>query len=67
VSIARSSVSAIADLRDVLQKLDRDGVNQLPVMENGHAVGTVTREDIIGRLQKQAVPASVRPDEVAST
>ena len=57
MSIARSSVSAIVDLRDVLQKLNRDGVNQLPVMENGHAVGTVTREDIIGLLQKQAVPS----------
>jgi len=42
-----------ADLRDVLQKMDRDGVNQLPVMENGHALGMVSREDIIGFLKAQ--------------
>jgi len=42
-----------ADLRDVLEKMDRDGVNQLPVMENGHALGTLSREDIIGFLRDQ--------------
>jgi len=40
-----------ADLRDVLEHMDRDGVNQLPVIENGHAVGMVSREDIIGFLR----------------
>src|SRR2546425_5990008 len=40
-----------ADLRDVLEHMDRDGVNQLPVIENGHALGMVSREDIIGFLR----------------
>ncbi len=42
-----------ADLRDVLEKMDRNGVNQLPVMEDDHALGMVSREDIIGFLRDQ--------------
>ena len=44
-----------ADLRDVLEHMDRDGVNQLPVIENGHPLGMVSREDIIGFLRDHAV------------
>src|SRR5439155_114894 len=31
-----------ADLRDVLEHMDRDGVNQLPVIENSHPLGMVS-------------------------
>jgi CBS domain-containing protein len=30
-----------------LQEMDRDGVNQLPVMEGERVVGMLTREDVI--------------------
>ena len=44
-----------ADLRDVLEHMDRDGVNQLPVIENSHPLGMVSREDIIGFLRDHVV------------
>jgi hypothetical protein len=37
--------------------VDRDGVNQLPVMGNGHLLGLPSREDVItflGRLRELA-------------
>lgn len=34
-----------------LEEMDRDGVNQLPVMDDGHVVGTLTREDVITFLR----------------
>jgi CBS domain-containing protein len=34
-----------------LQEMDRDGVNQLPVMANGHILGMLTRDGIIGFLR----------------
>jgi Zn-dependent protease/CBS domain-containing protein len=40
-----------ADLRDALEKMDRDGVNQLPVVENDHTLGMISREDIISFLR----------------
>jgi len=36
---------------DALEKMDQDGVNQLPVMVNGQVVGLLTRENIIGLLR----------------
>jgi Zn-dependent protease len=44
-----------ADLRDVLEHMDRNGVNQLPVMEADRAVGMLSREDIIDFLREQAL------------
>lgn len=40
-----------ADLWNALEKMGRDGVNQLPVMENDGVVGMLTREDVIHHLQ----------------
>jgi signal-transduction protein with cAMP-binding, CBS, and nucleotidyltransferase domain len=34
-----------------LQEMDRDGVNQLPVMEGGKILGMLSREDIISFLR----------------
>jgi CBS domain-containing protein len=49
-----------ADLRDVLEHMDRDGVNQLPVIEDGRAVGVVSREDIIGFLRDHVTDPRMR-------
>jgi Zn-dependent protease/CBS domain-containing protein len=40
------------DLEAALEKMDRDGVNQLPVMANGQMVGMLTREDLISFLRR---------------
>ncbi len=32
-------------------EMDRDGVNQLPVVEDGRMVGMLTREDVISFLR----------------
>jgi Zn-dependent protease/CBS domain-containing protein len=34
-----------------VQEMDRNGVNQLPVMTNGHVKGMLTREDVISYLR----------------
>lgn len=39
------------ELRTALEEMDRDGVNQLPVMVDHHAVGILRREDIISFLR----------------
>ena len=40
-----------AELWAVLQKMDRDGVNQLPVTRDNHVVGMLSREDVITYLR----------------
>jgi Zn-dependent protease len=40
-----------AELWATLEVMDQDGVNQLPVMEDGRMVGMLTREGIIGFLR----------------
>ncbi len=39
------------DLWDAIQEMDRDGVNQLPVMEAAQIQGMLTREDVISYLR----------------
>jgi Zn-dependent protease len=39
------------ELQSAFQEMDRDGVNQLPVMEGGRVVGMLSREDIVSYLQ----------------
>jgi Zn-dependent protease/predicted transcriptional regulator len=39
------------ELWPALQEMDRDGVNQLPVMTDGHIEGMLTREDLISYLR----------------
>lgn len=39
------------DLRAALEEMDRDGVNQLPVMADSRALGVLSREDVIGFLR----------------
>jgi Zn-dependent protease/CBS domain-containing protein len=34
-----------------MEEMDRDGVNQLPVMVDGHCMGMLSREDLIGFLR----------------
>jgi Zn-dependent protease/CBS domain-containing protein len=40
-----------SELWAALQMMDRDGVNQLPVMSNNHIVGMLTREDVVTYLR----------------
>jgi predicted transcriptional regulator len=35
----------------IAQVMDRDGVNQLPVMSNDHLQGMITREDVVSFLR----------------
>jgi Zn-dependent protease len=47
--------SPITELWTALTQMDREGVNQLPVMSDGHIVGMLSRGDVItflGRLQE---------------
>lgn len=39
------------ELWTALEEMDRDGVNQLPVMVDGHVVGLLTREDVVTYLR----------------
>ncbi len=34
-----------------MEEMDRDGVNELPVMVDGQVLGMLRREDIIGYLR----------------
>lgn len=43
-------ISPDTELWTALQLMDRDGVNQLPVMANGRVVGMLSREDVIAYL-----------------
>ena len=40
-----------AGLWATMQKMDRDGVNQLPVTRDGHVIGMLSREDVIAFLR----------------
>jgi Zn-dependent protease/CBS domain-containing protein len=40
-----------AELWAALQKMDRDGVNQLPVTRDNHVIGMLSREDVITFLR----------------
>ncbi len=40
-----------AELSDALGEMDRDGVNQLPVLEDGQIQGVLGRDDVIGLLR----------------
>jgi CBS domain-containing protein len=40
-----------AELWAALEEMDRDGVNQLPVMTDGHIQGMLSREDVITFLR----------------
>ena len=39
------------ELQQALGEMDRDGVNQLPVMEGGSILGMLSREDVISYLR----------------
>jgi Zn-dependent protease len=45
------SIDPDAELWPALQKLDRNGVNQLPVTRDHHVVGMLSREDVISFLR----------------
>ncbi|MBN1653297.1 MAG: CBS domain-containing protein [Deltaproteobacteria bacterium] len=40
-----------AELSAALEKMDRDGVNQLPVTRDQHVIGMLSREDVITFLR----------------
>ena len=43
-----------AELWTALEEMDRDGVNQLPVMTDGKIRGMLSREDVVGYLRALA-------------
>ncbi len=45
------SVTPSMNVWDALGNMDRAGVNQLPVIENDHVVGMLSREDVITQLR----------------
>lgn len=45
-------ISPRTEIWEALQEMDRDGVNQLPVMEGENIVGVLSREDVISFLRK---------------
>ena len=45
-----ASTSPDAVLSSALQKMGRDGVNQLPVVEGNGVVGMLSREDVVHYL-----------------
>lgn len=45
------TVAPDEELWAALEEMDRDGVNQLPVMVDGHVRGMLTREDVIAFLK----------------
>jgi Zn-dependent protease/CBS domain-containing protein len=44
-------VQPSTELEEALKEMDSEGVNQLPVMENGNLVGTLNRESVISFLR----------------
>lgn len=53
IMIPREKLASIpphAELWTALEKIGRDGVNQLPVVENGRVVGILSREDVVRYL-----------------
>ncbi len=46
-------VEAGMELWEALTEMDRDGVNQLPVMTDGHCEGMLSREDVIDFLRRR--------------
>ncbi len=46
------TVSPDSDLWSALEEMDSDGVNQLPVMQQGQLVGIISREDLITFLKR---------------
>jgi len=40
-----------AEMWSAVQEMDRNGVNQLPVMSNGHLEGMLSRDDVISYLR----------------
>ncbi|MDE2132625.1 MAG: site-2 protease family protein [Betaproteobacteria bacterium] len=48
------SIAPDASLWQALQRMDRDGVNQLPVIRQGQVIGMLSREDVISYLRTLA-------------
>ena len=44
------------ELWNAIEEMDRDGVNQLPVIDAGQIQGVLTREDVISYLRKLQAP-----------
>ncbi|MGJ5819308.1 site-2 protease family protein [Paludibaculum fermentans] len=55
------SISAGTDLWAALQMLDRDGVNQLPVMAGNQVIGMLSRDDVITFLGTMQELGSTTP------
>lgn len=56
------TVKPATELFEAIQEMDRDGVNQLPVLEEGQVTGVLTREDVISYLRRlQSAGRTLRP------
>jgi len=49
---ALKQISPETDIWHAIEAMDRGGVNQLPVMQDGQIMGVLTREDVISFLHK---------------
>jgi Zn-dependent protease len=49
-----------SELMSAIQDMDRDGVNQLPVVQDGRIVGMLSREDVIDYLRRLQGPFAAR-------
>jgi Zn-dependent protease/CBS domain-containing protein len=58
------TISPTTELFEAIQEMDRDGVNQLPVMEAGEVQGMLTREDVISYLRRLQ-SSNLRPRPVS--
>ncbi len=46
-----STIAPTAELWTALDKMGRDGINQMPVMQGGDFLGMLSREDVVHYLQ----------------
>jgi Zn-dependent protease/predicted transcriptional regulator len=51
-AVSLIQINSTTGLWEAMEEMDRDGVNQLPVMEDGQVQGMLTREDVISYLRK---------------
>ncbi len=45
-------ISPTTELWEAMERMDRNGVNQMPVMSDGHVAGMLAREDVISFLRR---------------
>jgi len=60
-----SRIDVNAELWTALEKMGRDGINQMPVMRGNELVGMLSRSDVV-RVRGRNVPAAKRTPGITS-